>query len=165
MSKPYILQTKCHNPAVEKKAAALGYASMIMFRCKHSSRFQVGALYFWIIPAIDHQQIAFFFNSEATPIGYVSWAYLADDVEHRLLTDPNFLLHPSEWNEGGRTWIIDYCFPYGGIKESLHQIKDIFRVQGSEQVSWVRRNPDYSIRKIVRYRVARVSDTVSAGFV
>ncbi|MBV7496937.1 toxin-activating lysine-acyltransferase [Pseudomonas sp. PDM24] len=153
MSKPYILHTQCLSPAVEKKAAALGYASMIMFMCKRSSCFQVGALYFWIAPAIDHQQIAFFFNRTATPIGYVTWAHLADDVEHRLITDPDFLLHPAEWNEGGRTWIIDYCFPYGGSKESFHQLKDIFRAQGIEQVSWVRRNADYSVRKKVRCRL------------
>lgn len=160
MNNRYRIHTHCRNTTIEKKASAVGYANMIMFMCPRSSRFQLGALYVWIIPPIDHQQIFFFFNSESTPIGYITWAHLADDVEHRLLTDPNFLLHPTEWNEGGRTWIIDYCFPNGGGKEAFQHLKNIFQAQNIEEINWVRRTADYKIRKISRRKLCPPLNTV-----
>ncbi|MFL1514928.1 toxin-activating lysine-acyltransferase [Pseudomonas prosekii] len=155
MKKQFNLLTKCQSAAVEEKAVLLGYAIMIIFMCTPYSTFKVLTLSYWISPAIDHKQIIFFFDSASTPIGYVTWAHLAPDTEQRLLEDPNFLLHPSEWNEGGRTWIIDFCFPCGGSKESIKKLKSVFQNKKINRVYWVRRNPDYTARKIGKMRGTR----------
>ena len=151
MKKRFELFTICRDTNLKNKAAALGYASMIMFRCRRSSNFHMRTLNFWLTPAIDHQQIIFLFDRTSTPIGFVIWAHLAPDTEERLLTDPSFLLHASEWNEGGRTWIIDFCLPCGGAMESIKEIKSIFRDSYIDKVFWVRRDDDYSVKKIGRY--------------
>ncbi|MCP2021980.1 RTX toxin acyltransferase family protein [compost metagenome] len=147
------LFTACRDTNLKDKAAALGYASMIMFRCKRSSNFHMRTLNFWLTPAIDHQQIMFLFDRTSTPIGFVIWAHLAPDTEERLLADPAFLLHPSEWNEGGRTWVIDLCLPCGGAMESIKKIKSTFRKTCIDKVFWVRRNNDYSVKKTGHYRL------------
>ncbi|WP_122278139.1 toxin-activating lysine-acyltransferase [Pseudomonas syringae group genomosp. 3] len=154
MKNKYKLLTYCRNTRIEKKAVALGYASMIMFMCPRSSKFQMQTLNFWLTPAIDHKQIMFFFDSAASPVGYVTWAHLAPDVEKRLLDDQCFFLNPSEWNEGGNTWIIDFCFPRGGVKEATTLLKDIFLDVGVDQVFWARRNNDYSLRKTLRCKLS-----------
>ncbi|HDS1733125.1 TPA: toxin-activating lysine-acyltransferase [Pseudomonas putida] len=123
-----------------------------MTSCNRSVNFQIRTFGFWIAPAIEHDQIAILFDRVGKPRGYFIWAHLADDTEKRLLTDPNFFLHPSEWNEGGRTWIIDFCFPYGVVKEAAACVKYVLSNVGLHKVSWVRRNQDYSIKKIMRYR-------------
>lgn len=146
MTKRYSLSTQCRSKGTQEKAAALGYASMIMLKCKRSSKFQMRTLDFWIRPAIDHQQIAFFFVSTGEPVGYVIWAHLAVDVEQRLLEDPDFLLHPSEWNEGGRTWIIDICFPDGGVRDCVSQLKEIFHKADIKKIFWTQRNSANTIK-------------------
>ncbi|AHL34944.1 RTX toxin acyltransferase [Pseudomonas brassicacearum] len=138
------LRTECRSSTTEEKAKFLGFASMVMFMCRRYSTFRMLTLDFWLSPAIDHRQIVFFFACTGLPMGYVTWAYLAPDAEERLLTDPEFLLHPSEWNEGGRTWIIDFCFPSGGAKEAVARLKDIFREEGVSKVHWMRRGNDYT---------------------
>lgn len=136
MKIPYAYRTECCNATTNNKALQLGYACMIMFMCKRSAAFQMRTLDFWLVPAIDHQQIIFLFDSTAQPIGYVIWAHLSEETEQRMLTEENFLLHPSEWNEGGRTWIIDFCFPKQKI--SLKTLKKIAKGICSEKIYWTR---------------------------
>lgn len=121
---------------------------MVMSRCRRSSNFQILTLHYWLAPAIEHEQIIFLYDRTATPIGFVIWAHLAPDSEQRFLNEPDFLLHPSEWNEGGRTWIIDFCFPSGAIKESLTMLRTLLRDAGIKRVSWARRWADYTIRTV-----------------
>ena len=90
MKKKFELFTICRDTNLKNKAEALGYASMIMFRCRRSSNFHMRTLNFWLTPAIDHQQIIFLFDRTSAPIGFVIWAHLAPDTEERLLTDPHF---------------------------------------------------------------------------
>ncbi|MNJ38427.1 RTX toxin acyltransferase family protein [compost metagenome] len=153
MKKRFDLSAACQNRNVKDRAAALGYACMIMSNCRRSSGFQMRTLAFWIAPAIDHEQITFLFDRTSTPKGYVMWAHLAPDTEQRLLADPNFLLHPSEWYEGGKTWIIDFCFPTGAVNEAAVLLKNLMKDAGIKQVSWARRYADYSIRKVVTYKL------------
>jgi len=147
MKKQFNLFNECQSCAIEEKAKMLGYANMIIFMCNPYSNFQVLTLNFWISPAIDHKQIMFFFDSTSSPVGYVTWAHLAPDTEQRLLKDPNFLLHPSKWSEGGRTWIIDFCFPCGRIREAIHKLKTYFQSENIDSISWVRKNTDYINRR------------------
>ncbi|OUM37764.1 hypothetical protein B8W72_03515 [Pseudomonas putida] len=148
MKKNFELVSACHDQKLKEKAAALGYAIMVMSTCRRSSVFQIRTLHYWLAPAIEHEHIIFLYNRTSTPIGFVIWAHLAPDSEQRFLNDPGFLLHPSEWNEGGRTWIIDFCFPSGAIKESLTMLRALLKDARIKRVSWVRRRADYSIRKV-----------------
>ena len=136
------------------RAKLIGFACLIIFMCRHYSLFQIMTLRLWIVPAIDHKQILFFFDNTDTPIGYVTWAHLAPDSELRLLQDPSFLLHTSEWNEGGKTWIVDFCFPLGGTAEAIKHLKKHFREHGIDKVFWGRRNRDHSVRRIGSYSIA-----------
>lgn len=137
----------------ESKAKKVGYACLIAFMCNRYSLYQIMTLKFWIVPAIDHDQIVFFFDKTSAPLGYVSWAYLAPDSEARLLHDSDFLLHASEWNEGGNAWIIDFCFPRGGIKEAVLWLKKFFRKEGVDKLHWIRRNKEYTVKQASIYRL------------
>lgn len=153
MKMQFDLRIDCLNKKINHKATALGWAAMIMGGCRRSANFQIRTLYHWIAPAVDHGQIMFLFNRASVPLGFVIWAHLASDSEQRLLNDLNFILHPCEWNEGGRTWIIDYCFPAGAVRESLPFLRKRLHDEGVTHVNWARRYTDYSIRKVTTYRI------------
>jgi len=155
MKKNFELYTDCRSDHSPNRAKLIGFACLIIFMCRHYSLFRIMTLRLWIIPAIDHKQILFFFDNTDTPIGYVTWAHLAPDSELRLLQDPSFLIHASEWNEGGKTWIIDFCFPSGGTVDAIKHLKKHLRKQGVNKVFWGRRNRDISIRKIGSYAITR----------
>lgn len=107
----------------------------------------------WLIPAADHKQIMVFFDYFGNPKGYIIWANIAPDSELRLLNDPNFILHESEWDEGNSTWILDCCFPFGEAAHAIPEIRIFFKTQEITKVRWARRNIDYSIKKVVEVTV------------
>lgn len=76
-----------------------------------------------IIPAIRHGQIEFLFNEDKKPVGYVIWAYLAEDVEQKIFKAP-YTLHYSEWNEGESLWLIDVVTQNGYLKDVIKHLRD-----------------------------------------
>jgi hemolysin-activating ACP:hemolysin acyltransferase len=100
LSLKYDIATECTSVSTQERATLLGYAVMVLLQSKKYSLFQILTIQYWIEQAIALSQIKFFFDWDGSPIGYVTWAYLAQDVEHRLVNDNGFLLHFSEWNEG-----------------------------------------------------------------
>lgn len=145
---PAKLHTYCRCDYSSNRAKLIGFACIIICTNSNYSLFEIMNLRLWIAPAIDHKQILFFFDKNDSPVGYVTWANLAPDSEARLLKDPNFLLHASEWNEGGKTWIIDFCFPSGHTAEAIKSLKKHFQSLGIDRVFWGRRNSDNSIRRV-----------------
>ena len=75
---------------------------------------------------------------EGQPLAYVTWVCLETDTEARLLSDPEFRLHHSEWDEGGRIWILDFCCKPG---YGLHAMKYLAkrRPWGKGDVRWMNR--------------------------
>lgn len=153
MKKSFELYTNYRSDCTANRAKLIGFACLIIFMCRNYSLFQIMTLRLWILPAIEHKQILFFFNRVDAPIGYVTWGYLAPDSELRLLQDPGFLLHSSEWNEGGKTWIVDFCFPLGGVTEAIKHLKKHFRENGVNKVFWARRYGDGSVRRVGSYSI------------
>ncbi len=149
----YDIATECTNANTKERATLIGYAVMVLLQSKKYSLFQVLTIRCWIEQAITLGQIKFFFDWDGTPIGYVTWAYLAEDVESRLLGDNNFSLHFSEWNEGGNLWVIDFCMPTGSVKEAARYFLEEIRSFYVGRLSWVRRDPNYSVKKICRYEI------------
>jgi hemolysin-activating ACP:hemolysin acyltransferase len=70
-------------------------------------------------PAIRHHRIKVFYNTLADPIGYVVWAHLASDVEHRWMSTGVLGLHLSEWNEGDRLWLVDGMVAPGYVSGAI----------------------------------------------
>lgn len=139
------------SPASIKPIEQTGLAAYLMFSCKNYQLYQLACLRIWIEPAIRHQQIQFFFNEYYKVVGYVTWALLAPDVEHRLSHDPNVLFHESEWNEGESLWIMDFVAPFGHAREIIRHVRtELF--PDHQQAQSLRRNADGSVRKVSLWR-------------
>ncbi|WP_050549347.1 toxin-activating lysine-acyltransferase [Pseudomonas sp. BRG-100] len=153
MNKQYRLFTACKKTSIEDQAKTLGFSFWIAMQSPKYLLFRLIDFRGWLMSAIQHKQIIIFFDVFDNPIGYVTWANLSYDVELRLLKDPNFSLHESEWDEGDKTWIIDCCFPFGDAVFAMKEIRRVFKSQSINTVHWARREDDYSIRKVVRRKI------------
>lgn len=117
----------------------LGFAVSCMLHNRHYSLYPVLTIQQWTEYAIQHQQIKFLFDARGLPLAYITWAYPGPDTEKRLLSDPEFRLHPSEWNEDGRIWILDFCCFPGYGREALRRFIEL-RPWGEGNVRWLSRN-------------------------
>ena len=105
----------------------------------------------WIVPAIQHRQFGLFVTAAGgRPVGMVTWAYLAEDVESRLALDGNYVLHSSEWKEGRNLWLLDFVAPFGHARSMMRHLAHQF--VHDDRISWCRTNTlgrrhRYSYRK------------------
>lgn len=116
----------------------IGFAVSCMLYNHNYSLYPIISIQLWTEFAIQLNQIKFLFDNRGQPLAYITWAYLEQQTEERLLHDKNFRLHPSEWDENGKIWILDFCCKPGfGRKAIEHFIQ--LRPWGDGQVHWLNR--------------------------
>jgi cytolysin-activating lysine-acyltransferase len=132
------------NHLMEKRGAV----AHLMARSKHYRKLPMGCLNVWIEPALLTNQLAIFYRwNDGKPVGYMTWAFLAPDVEDRWKNDPKVLLHDSEWNEDGALWFMDFL-ALPGYCEDILEFIDQNMFAGHSHAFSLRRNPDGTVRKI-----------------
>lgn len=139
--------------SISKHSELLGYSVILMLRCQEYSKYTVGTLKFWTEQAILHEQIRFYFDAYGDPVGYLTWAFLAEDVEYRILNDDNYLLHPSEWNEGDNLWILDFVFP-SGLPVNLRSDLKLTVFKDKKRIKWIKRGVNNS-KKLSEYKIIK----------
>jgi len=139
------------SPESSDYARQLGVVANLMLQNKRYQYFPMACLIAWIHPAILLKQIKLFYNDKGLPIGYITWAWLAPDVEERWTNDPKVMLHFTEWNEGEALWIMDFLAMPGYAKLlQRHALADLFPDQ--TQAKSLRRKPDGSRRSVTTWR-------------
>lgn len=124
----------------------IGFAVSCMFYHHNYSLYPVVCIQHWTEHAIQHHQIKFLFDLHGLPLAYITWAYLEKDTEQRLINDPHFRLHPSEWDEGGNIWILDFCCKPGFCRKAVERFL-MLSPWGEGAVHWLNRK-----KKIMTYR-------------
>ncbi len=127
----------------------LGMAVEAMGRSDEYCQYPIACVTLWIEPAVRHEQIYFFRDAAGQVCGYMTWAWLAEDTERRVLYDPNVLLHISEWNEGERLWILDFLVHTGDVRAWIQEARTLFGEV--TQAKSVRRRDDGSVRKVTTW--------------
>ncbi len=101
------------NELYESRARLLGYIWSIMLTRPELSVRKFDVLEKIFNPAFRHSKISVFFNSLSEPVAYVVWAFITEEVGHRIASTGLVDLHLSEWNEGEQFWIIDCAAKQG----------------------------------------------------
>jgi len=68
-------------------------------------------------------QARMFYGTGNVPIGYVSWAWLSDDVDRAMMDDPD-ALRPGDWQSGDHLWFIEFIAPFGRVREMVRFLDD-----------------------------------------
>ena len=112
------LQAAVHE-ATLRRCRVLGEVWAVKCLCKNFDEKGFVETAQLINAAIQHDQIKVFFNSFGEPVGYVVWALLAEDVEHRFIATQNTRLHLSEWYEGDTLWFLETRFAPGYLPDAI----------------------------------------------
>ncbi|MFS2015411.1 toxin-activating lysine-acyltransferase [Massilia sp. CT11-108] len=135
------------NTNLRDAAETRGHVAYLMSQQLVYREYPMACLTAWIETPINIDQIKVFFDpTTSLPLGYVTWAWLAPDVEQRWLTDPDATLHFSEWNEGGRLWIMDFVAPFGhGYDMARYMQRHMF--PDCVEAHSIRRDQDGKVRR------------------
>lgn len=80
-----------------------------------------GALEYMTGPALRLGQALVSRGSDGRINGYMSWAFVGDDVASAYASGKRRLLHPSEWNEGLKLWIVDLFWSSNVMPQAIRQ--------------------------------------------
>lgn len=106
---------------VLKSLPAVGPVVMLYMQSSHR-RFQfISDLEWLLLPPLVSGQCKLYMKKEY-PISFLSWAFLDEAAEKRLLQNGG-RLRPDDWNSGDRLWIIDMVAPFGGVENMLADIR------------------------------------------
>ena len=106
---------------VLKRLPAMGPVIMLYLQSSHR-RFQfISDLEWLLLPPLVKGQCKLYMKKEY-PVSFVSWAFLNNDAEKRLLKNGG-KLRPEDWNSGENLWIVDMAAPFGGIESMLKDLQ------------------------------------------
>ncbi|MFD2178059.1 toxin-activating lysine-acyltransferase [Veronia pacifica] len=100
-----------------------GHIVWLYSRSELHGNMSIASLQNWVIPAMATNQFRIY-HRNGLPVGYVSWAFLSEEVEEQYLTVADFQFLPQHWQSGDRGWVIDFIAPDG---DALKIIRDMQR--------------------------------------
>lgn len=117
------LQAHIHaqSQKVLQRLPAVGPVIMLYMQSSHRRYQFIGDLEWLLIPPLVLGQCKLYMKKEY-PISYISWAFLDEAAEIRLLQNGG-KLRPDDWKCGDRLWIIDIVAPFGGVENMLRDIQ------------------------------------------
>lgn len=135
---------KLNNKIMEQR----GIVAHLMASDPRYRQYPMVSLKIWIDPAIFTGQLQIFYDYHSGyPVGYITWAFLAPDVEHRWLNEPTVVLHESEWNEGHALWIMDF-FAAPGYCEDIVEYVGQHMFPDHHTAHSLRRDQQGRVRKV-----------------
>lgn len=117
-------QIKAQSLRLVKRLPALGPVIMLYLQSPHRRYQFISDLEWLLIPPLVSGQCKLYMKQEY-PISFVSWAFLTEEVEKRLLANGG-RLRPEDWASGERLWLIDIVAPFGGVETVLSDMRKSF---------------------------------------
>ena len=127
-------------------AEVLGWAVHLLAHTGKYRDYPLACVELWLVPAARMRQLHLIKELDGRLIGYMTWARFAADTEQRWIHDPEVTLHPSEWNEGGRLWILDFIAAPGYARRCIALVKKHF--PECHELRFLRRDTEGCTRRI-----------------
>jgi hemolysin-activating ACP:hemolysin acyltransferase len=109
--------------AQQKYATIVGLIGQLMAlqpdRCK-----RLAPMLRALVPAVGADQVKLYFDRHGVFVGYVAWATLSDEAEHKMLASPPFDLSAAERTSGTSLWITDLHLVAGHAPAVLADLRD-----------------------------------------
>lgn len=103
------------------KLPAMGPVLMLYMQSSHRRFNFISDLEWLLMPPLMLKQCKLYMEQEF-PIGYISWAFLSEEIEQRLVQSGGRLT-TGDWKSGDRIWLIDMVAPFGSIDMMLTDVQ------------------------------------------
>lgn len=103
-------------------SSLLGDVTWLMTRSQGHKHLFLADIEWLVLPALTARQFRLIVNDDGKPHAFVSWAFLNEEAEARMLAgQPR--LRPGDWRSGDRVWLVDLVAPFGGADAIARLIK------------------------------------------
>lgn len=134
-------------PLSEEMLQVMGGVLFLTQFSELHQRYPVTVLTDRIMPSILLNQFRYH-RRGVTPLAFVNWAWLSEDVEKRYLE--TYSLAPEDWTSGDRLWFLEILAPNGYGVDLMFELRNFFPEGTVAHAVYV--NPDGTFRRIQKFR-------------
>jgi len=88
-----------------------------------------------VVPPLRLRQAKLYRNDNGSPLAFVSWAFVSDEVDARLREGAT-KLRPDEWQSGPHLWVIELIAPVQDVEKVMETLrKTVFAGQAVSVMS------------------------------
>lgn len=139
-----------------KKFQILGEVTSLMMASSLHENYRIRDVNNNIIPALQLNQFRIY-KIGNKPIGFVSWAYLSDDIENKFTSEPIFL-ELEDWHSGDNLFFMDFMAPFGHARQIIQDLRDnIF--QNYQIAKALRFKEIGNLKKVAKYYQRNTAST------
>ncbi len=122
-------------------SASLGAMMRVLSSSGYGTISINAALHQLIVP-VRLRQYTLLTDNRNQPAAFATWAFFQHASENQIKADPYCLLHPSQWNEGSRAWIVHlYAKDLRYVRPLGSKIISAMPVD-AKTINWVRQKKD-----------------------
>lgn len=99
----------------------LGEVTSLILQSRLHHRYAIVRILTRTIPALKNNQFKIYYD-KLKPVGYVSWAYISDEVEEKF-KKADYDLKPDEWNCGDNLWFVEFVAIDGYATKFIDYLK------------------------------------------
>lgn len=101
----------------------LGEVLWLLMNSRVHSPYTIEEVKLAVLIPIEKGQAVLFRDGDR-PVGFVSWAWLSDEVAERYArtTKP---IGPAEWDSGKNLWFMDFIVPFGQAREIVRHLREV----------------------------------------
>lgn len=136
--------------SAQQRLQLIGSITHLMISSPLHRKYQISDITERFIPSLIHNQFRFY-EIEGTPIGFVNWAWLSDEVEQKFITG-KYILNVDEWLGGNNLWFPEFIAPFGHARFIVKDLRNNILPKGTPAKSFKIR-PDGSLRSISYWKV------------
>ncbi len=128
----------------------IGSITHLMINSTLHQRYKIVDLVERFIPSLIHNQFRYY-EVNGSPIGFVNWAWLTDEIEQKFQTG-NYVLSLTDWSGGEHLWFPEFVAPFGHARLIVKDLRSNIFPKRTPAKS-LRVNLDGSLKSIAKYRL------------
>lgn len=129
--------------------SALGAMAWLMQHADYHRRWSLHAVNVDIVPAIVLGQYRIYHTPEGEPIGFVTWAYVSEDVKDTLIHRRRPMTQ-ADWRSGDLLMFNDFVAPFGHGRWIVNELRSTLFVNST--AFSLKRGVDGAVLKVFRWQ-------------
>lgn len=134
----------------QQRLQMIGSITHLMMSSPLHRKYNISDIAERFVPALIHNQFRYY-EINGSPIGFVNWAWLTDELEQKFMTG-QYVLNLDEWQGGSNLWFPEFIAPFGHARLIVKDLRTNILPKGTPAKSF-RIRPDGSLKSISHWRI------------
>ena len=134
----------------KQRLQKIGSITHLMLNSSLHQKYPISAIAERFVPSLIHNQFRYY-EINGSPIGFVNWAWLTDEIEEKYKT-AKYVLNLDEWRGGKNLWFPEFIAPFGHTRFIVKDLRTNIFPKGTPAKAF-RIRPGGTLRLTTHWKV------------